>query len=111
MGVGGGSRLHTGSWAKKEEWGAVMKSNVDGDCEIVSYDMFMDTNTSTLVSTVSAANVEKDVAYAREISRSQNNPGSGVSGKENPSVTDSETESEKKWQQLATAWEQGGEGR
>lgn len=76
-----GTRLHTSGRAEDGEWGIVFRSNMDVDCEIVSYEVFMDTakNTTTML----ADDVKADVAHARGMKADQDpNHSNGVESSE-----------------------------
>lgn len=73
MDITAGTRFHTGSWSADGGWGAVMQTNLDEECEIVSYDVFMDDGTR--LETVPAAEVEKDVKHGRELKARETSEG------------------------------------
>eukprot|EP00903_Cladosiphon_okamuranus_P016184 g14935.t1 len=65
MDITSGTRFHTGGWSTDGGWGTVMRRNLDEECEIVSYDIFMDDGTR--VETVPASAVEADVNHGKKL--------------------------------------------
>ncbi|CAN0378156.1 unnamed protein product, partial [Ectocarpus sp. 12 AP-2014] len=64
FGIGVGTRLYTGSWAVRPDWGTVMRENPDEEGNVVSYDVLMDADPRE--STMSVDNVKMDVEHARK---------------------------------------------
>lgn len=85
MGVGVGTRFHTGGWDKNGgRYGTIVTLNEDDLAYTASYDVHMDGETT--VKTVSAKQVEGDVEYARRRARPQGIGGGG--GKESKQTGD-----------------------
>lgn len=71
MDITAGTRFHTGGWSVDGGWGTVMRTNLDQEYHIVSYDVLMDNGTR--LETVPAAEVEAEVNYGRELKAGETN--------------------------------------
>lgn len=71
MDITAGTRFHTGGWSADGGWGTVMRTNLDDECDIVSYDVFMDNGTR--LETVPVTEVEADVKHGRALKAEETN--------------------------------------
>lgn len=102
FGIGVGTRLYTGSWAVRPDWGTVMRENPDEEGNVVSYDVLMDADPRE--STMSVDNVKMDVEHARKEVKSSAREGRGAGRR------DGDNKNETSGSEVGSGSDEGGKG-